>query len=150
MIICTVVGCGPSTAEIMNSWNGSHISEVIRSWGPPQQVTSDGASGRIYIWSKYINIPIGQARQTTTGALIPDGFGGYYINSRTIYTPQTVIQADYARMFWVNTHGFVYHWQAEGFIVEKVEAKKLLITIGVSTGVALLIVGLAWTVEEMQ
>ena len=34
----------------MNSWMGSHISKVIRSWGPPTQITADGAGGHIYIW----------------------------------------------------------------------------------------------------
>ena len=44
------LGCAyKSNREIMNSWMGSHISAVIRSWGPPTQITSDGAGGKIYI-----------------------------------------------------------------------------------------------------
>ena len=43
----------PSTREIMNSWMGSHISEVIRGWGAYDQVVSDGADGKIYIWIIY-------------------------------------------------------------------------------------------------
>ena len=29
---------------------GNHVSSLIRSWGPPNQVVSDGARGEIYIW----------------------------------------------------------------------------------------------------
>ena len=36
---------------IMKSWEGAHISRLIRSWGPPQEIVSDGAGGRIYIYS---------------------------------------------------------------------------------------------------
>ena len=47
----SLFGCAyKSNREIMNSWMGSHISAVIRSWGPPTQVTADGAGGKIYIW----------------------------------------------------------------------------------------------------
>ena len=59
-ILCLtlVIGCGPSTKEIMNSWKGAHVSRLIRSWGPPQEITSDGLGGRIYIWRSDVYIPI--------------------------------------------------------------------------------------------
>jgi hypothetical protein len=31
----------------MNSWMGTHQSELIKSWGPPQQEYSDGKGGKI-------------------------------------------------------------------------------------------------------
>lgn len=40
----------PSIKEMMDSWKGHHISEVIRRGGPADQVVSDEAGGRIYIW----------------------------------------------------------------------------------------------------
>lgn len=40
----------PSIKEMMDSLKGHHISEVIRGGGPADQVVSDEAGGRIYIW----------------------------------------------------------------------------------------------------
>ena len=60
--ITVFAGCTPSTRQVttrqvMNSWMGSHISELIRSWGPPQQIVTDGAGGKIYIWSWQVTAP---------------------------------------------------------------------------------------------
>ena len=145
MIICTIVGCGPSTVEVMNSWKGSHVSELIQSWGPPQSVTSDGKDGRIYIWSKHFNIALGGQ---TRSRLIPDGFGGYYINSQS--TPQFMTQREWSRMFWVNRNGVIYYWRAHGFIDEKVEPKKVALAAVIGAGIAGVVILLAIIVEEMQ
>ena len=50
-MVLLFLGCAyKSNREIMNSWMGSHISAVIRSWGPPTQIAADGAGGHVYIW----------------------------------------------------------------------------------------------------
>ncbi|RKU31844.1 hypothetical protein C6497_00760 [Candidatus Poribacteria bacterium] len=36
---------------------GSHISQVIQRWGPPTQITVDGAGGNIYIWRPHPMAP---------------------------------------------------------------------------------------------
>lgn|GEM_PF-5164292 len=35
---------------VLNSWMGSHKSEIIRSWGPPDRYADDGKGGEIMIW----------------------------------------------------------------------------------------------------
>ena len=67
IMIVVFLGCGPTTTEIMNSWKGSHVSRLIRSWGPPQEVTTDGAGSRIYIWTTEINIPLSNATSKDKG-----------------------------------------------------------------------------------
>ena len=47
---CAATKTSPSMREVMNSWMGSHISQVIRQWGAHSQVVDDGAGGKIYIW----------------------------------------------------------------------------------------------------
>ena len=69
----------------MDSWMGEHVSKLIRSWGPPQRVISDGASGKIYIWSSRVKNPFSQREKY-----------------------------DRVRMFWVNSRGIIYHWRAKG------------------------------------
>ena len=39
-----------SAQSVMNSWLGHHQSDLIRSWGPPSSVASDGAGGTILIY----------------------------------------------------------------------------------------------------
>ncbi len=50
-----IAGCAASTSsptlnEVMDSWMGHHVSEVIRAWGPADRLAEDGAGGKIYIW----------------------------------------------------------------------------------------------------
>lgn len=49
-------------AQKMNSWIGSHKSEIIRSWGPPTEgVAPDGKGGEIlkYGTSRNVIAPVG-------------------------------------------------------------------------------------------
>ena len=52
-----------STEQIMNSWIGSHKSQIIQSWGPPMGgTTSDGNGGEILMYTdsrQLIMPPIG-------------------------------------------------------------------------------------------
>ena len=136
ILICALIGCGPPTAEIMNSWKKNHISDVIRSWGPPQQITTDGAGGRIYVWSQNVNIPLAKAKSKTKGTVTYSPFlDEYTIKSKTTYTKPVIIEGQKVRMFWVNKDGIVYHWQAKGFIVD--EGTEAVIIIGVAIGAIL-------------
>ena len=91
----SLLGCAyKSTNEIMNSWKGSYISEVIQSWGPPTQITEDGSGGKIYIWSEQVIIP--NAVETLFG--------------KSRKSPPQIIER--VRMFYVRHNGIVYHWIA--------------------------------------
>ena len=59
LLITLTTGCAipmattprtPTTEEIMQSWIGSHQSELIAKWGPPQETASDGKGGTILIY----------------------------------------------------------------------------------------------------
>ena len=54
-----VIGCAQTLVQedpdvellqIMNSWKGYHISQLIEMWGPYASSMSDGAGGTLYIW----------------------------------------------------------------------------------------------------
>ena len=44
-MLVSTMGCATRMNEIMQSWEGHHYSNLIASWGPPQQILDDG-SGR--------------------------------------------------------------------------------------------------------
>jgi hypothetical protein len=73
--------------RIMDSWLGSHKSDLIRSWGPPGRYESDGKGGEILIW---------ETRQTHGVVLT----GTYY--ERTSYP---------YRMFYADQNGKLYYWR---------------------------------------
>jgi len=94
LIVITLFGCATSqqskvdkTKEIMNSWMGSHKSDVILAWGPPTRYASDGSGGDILVYEK----------SQTVGAVI----SGVY-HQRTSYPYQ---------MFYTDDKGYVYYWK---------------------------------------
>lgn len=91
---------GPS--KVMDSWKGHTKSELYQKWGPPNQVTSDGADGEILIYTSYINL--GQ----TAGTVYNNGSGG--IN----YTAPQQNGYNRTRMFYVHPNGIIYSWRWQG------------------------------------
>ena len=94
---------------IMESWKGAHITRLIRSWGPPQEITSDGGNGKIYIWTRPVDIRLapGSIKRKRTYT-----YGGY--TERTQVKPPVRIKYDRVRMFWIDSQGIVYHWKWKG------------------------------------
>ena len=82
---------GPSTSEIMNSWVGHYISEVIRSWGPYQQAIPDGEGGMVYSWQSSI-------------LLTPR------ITGRILTVP--IVRQ---MTFYVRPGGIIYSWHTKGY-----------------------------------
>lgn len=98
------LGCAyKSTSEIMNSWMGSHISQVIQSLGPPTQTTDDGAGGKIYIW-RPAPIPLPQE--------LPNATAQEQLN--TTYRRIAIQNHNNSyKMFYVRPNGIIYHWRAQ-------------------------------------
>jgi hypothetical protein len=98
------IGCASlSPSKTMQSWVGSHQSQLILSWGPPTRSTSDGAGGTILIYEYDRNtgqIP-GRAVQNLDGSI------SYTAPQATGYVA--------TRMFWVDPRGVIYNWRWKGF-----------------------------------
>ena len=87
----------------MNSWMGAHISAVIRSWGPPTQITADGAGGHIYIWRPQ-PIPLPPESPHATA----------YEKQQATYRRIAIqIHNNSYKMFYVHSNGVIYHWRAQ-------------------------------------
>jgi hypothetical protein len=109
-------GCAARVNRIMESWMGHNISEVIASWGPPQQVIDLGAQGKLFVWSAVRSFTTpGSATTTTTGSVTAFGnmaTGSAY--STTTYNPPQTTSYAATRSFWVDTNGTIYRWTWRG------------------------------------
>lgn len=71
----------------MDSWLGSHKSELIREWGAPNRYDSDGKGGEILIWEE----------KRVVGAVM---YGVYQQRTLTNY-----------REFFATSAGILYLWR---------------------------------------
>ncbi|MBM4348672.1 MAG: hypothetical protein FJ106_02115 [Deltaproteobacteria bacterium] len=115
LVLPIFTGCA-SINKTMQTWMGHHQSDLIASWGPPQQVIGDGQGGNIFIYSttRTFTSP-GHSTTTVTGSVY--GTRNYAYGSATGYTtytpPQTSSYNAY-RMFWVDKNGYIYRWAWKG------------------------------------
>jgi hypothetical protein len=86
----------------MESWMGHQESELILSWGPPQQRVSDGADGTVLIYSSYVQTG------SRPGEIIPTYSGG------ATYTAPQTYGYQRTRMFYVHADGTIYSWRYQG------------------------------------
>lgn len=88
--------------SMMDSWIGHTKPELLRAWGPPSSVSSDGQGGEILIFNRSMSFPL------APGTAQSDGLGG------VLFTlPQNPVVTR-SRMFYVNSSGKIYHWLASG------------------------------------
>ena len=114
-----VLSTGCLTARLntaMSSWEGHHYSELIMSWGPPQQVYDDGSGGRILVYTAARSwTSPGQAVTTTTGqATIYDNMIWGQAQSVTTYQPPEQYGYTAWRVFRINKQGYIYSWSWRG------------------------------------
>jgi hypothetical protein len=119
VIMCTffmlpLTGCMTTTKmnQIMSSWEGHHVSDLIASWGPPAQVIDDGKGGKIYCYqySSAIYMP---GTTTTHGNAYTYG-NQMTFNASTYTSPGYTIPVNKNRMFWTNENGIIYRWSWKG------------------------------------
>ena len=112
-----VLGCVSAINKTMASWEGHDFSELLATWGPPQQLFDDGAGGRIlvYTFTRSYTVP-GSAVTQTSGYATPAYGSGYNIwaTSVTTFNPAQTYGWTAYRMFWVNTSGNIYRWAWRG------------------------------------
>jgi hypothetical protein len=127
LLIIALSGC-VNMSEVMESWEGHHVSDLVASWGPPQRVMDDGAGGKILVYTESRQwVTPGKATTTayssgsTYGNLnLYDNWGTYsshgtgYTNATTTYTPPKINGYEAWRMFFVSQEGRIYRWQWKG------------------------------------
>lgn len=101
MILFSSCSPGEKISKAMNSWVGSHYSDMMLKWGPPTYSTSDGKGGQILVY-----------QYERSGGSIP----GYAtkIGKTVFYTAPRNVNYTAERMFWVNDKGIIYSWRWKG------------------------------------
>ncbi len=109
-------GCAARNSNAMRAWEGRHYSDLIASWGPPQQVFDDGAGGRMLIWtsSRSYTTPGKSETQADGNATIYDDYIWGSARSDTTYTPPQTHGSKAYRVFWINRRGYIYRWASKG------------------------------------
>jgi hypothetical protein len=74
-ICCIIAGCGDYDSENSSS-RGRHYSDLVREYGEPREVVSDGTGGKIYSWSP---LPVDDALKNESRSLSHDV---YRVNSQ--------------------------------------------------------------------
>lgn len=92
--------------DIMASWLGASEQELYLQWGPPNEVHSDGAGGKIVVY-RY-------TRSYTTPGTATTTYNYYTGRAETTYMPPTTTTVESYRMFWINARGVIYHWEWKG------------------------------------
>jgi len=94
VMLARCAAVGSSTTKTMESWNGSHISKLISSWGPETKVSADGKGGKVYTWD----------RRWATNA---------FYDQNGVYQPPR--ERNCTKSFYVNEKGIIYSYRWQGY-----------------------------------
>jgi hypothetical protein len=116
LIALSCVGCAGRINKVMASWTNHHYSDLIASWGPPQQVYDDGRGGRmlVYTTQRSWTSPGTAVTRTTGRATSYDNYIWGTATSRTTYNPPQTHGYTAYRVFWIDKRGYIYKWQWKG------------------------------------
>ena len=91
--------------RVMDSWINAHKSQLIASWGPPNQVFPDGLGGEVYVYMSTYQTP-GYSNSHATYNSFTDS-----VNTTTTYHGgQTRVER---KMFYINRDGYIYKWNIQ-------------------------------------
>jgi hypothetical protein len=112
-------GCA-SPSKTLASWVGHNSNELLASWGPPDEVFSNGEGGQVFIYTRTREFTQ-PGTATTTYSSNTNGIltGGLY-SSNTYGTATTTFRPGYTqsytayRMFFIDSSGTIYSWAWRG------------------------------------
>jgi hypothetical protein len=98
----------------MASWVDHHFTDLLASWGPPQQVMDDGNGGRVFVYTKTRSYTAPSTATTTANATVNPYNNTIWGTATTTYNPgQTYSWTSY-RMFFIGSNGRIYRWAWRG------------------------------------
>jgi hypothetical protein len=130
IVSTTLAGCATTAnyEKILNTWVGSHVDDLVSSWGPPRSSFPLSDGGKVIEYSSSRNIQVGGYTTTvpqttyTTGNASAYGSGGYaygnYSGTSTTYVQQTTpvqnIALQCVTRFTINAQGLITRWSWQG------------------------------------
>ena len=115
IFVLAITGCA-SIDKTMESWLGHHQTELIGSWGPPQQVFDDGSGGRVFVYSTSRSFT-SPGSSTTTVNSSTYSYGNTTYGTATGYTtynPSVTTSYNATRTFFINRSGRIYRYAWKG------------------------------------
>jgi hypothetical protein len=118
-LLISFSGCflAEEVTNVMKSWDGAYVGDLIRSWGPPQQAFADGYGGQVFVYTDTRITGYRPATSTTTASANANIRGNYIYGqgtSQTVYNPALLYGYTAYRMFYVNKEGRIYSWSWRG------------------------------------
>lgn len=116
LVAIAMSGCASRINRTMESWLGLHESELLASWGAPQRVFSDGAGGKVFVYTARRSYTT-PATATTTVTGNAQTYGNQTTISATgttVYSPSYTYGYEAQRVFWIDSRGRIYRWQWKG------------------------------------
>lgn len=129
-VILIFQGCATTAnyEKILSTWVGSHIDNLISSWGPPQGSFPLSDGGQVIEYENARNVQLGgysyTQPQTTyhSGSATAYGTGGSatgtYSGTTTTYvqkqTPVTNLNLHCKTRFTINPDGIITNWNWQG------------------------------------
>lgn len=114
LIILFLIGCATTEKykAVLNTWVGSHINEMMDSWGYPSGSFKAPNGNTVYVYSDsgVITTPT-YAR--TTGDLFPGSPEDLGLH-RTTVTGGEAINLSCTTYIETNTEGIIVHWSFKG------------------------------------
>lgn len=104
IILFFIGGCMTAAQKnnIMQSWVGSHYSEVIASWGPPTQILDNTDGGKIISWQRTATLMMPGTGTTSYSPLTGTAY--------TTYQPGGTLTTRHSKTFWADPNGIIYDW----------------------------------------
>jgi len=112
-------------SKTMDTWKGATEHQIILTFGAPSSTTSDGAGGKILVYSQEQSITYYNRLYTNSG-----------ITSSNTYKDNLFMQ------FFIDSTGIVYNWKTNypDKVIKKSDTKKTDIVIGSFSAIILIIV----------
>ena len=100
-------GCAGRFDRLMHSWDGRSLAELITTWGPPQQMFSDGDGGQVIVYA-----PSGGASGTEGPAAGIQTYGS--TTTQPVYHASMASRWPVHRIFFVNASNRIVRWTWRG------------------------------------
>ena len=106
-------GCANRIDRSMEVWMGAHYSDLIDSWGPPEQVFEDDSDGHVMVWMRDRQVVVpGRLEEFIVNDSDDDPLSGSP-GGFNKYRPTQIYEYQVWRAFWVDRSGQIYRWERQ-------------------------------------
>jgi hypothetical protein len=94
--------------KAIDSWLNAKIDKLIKVWGPPTKISSDGKGGQIYSYEETSTYQVAPGRAVTI-----QNDGKYVLpqfRNNTYYTAPVSRVITIYRLIFINEEGIIYYW----------------------------------------